>query len=181
MAEEVDSEIHRESISRSIQYSDYSSGEDIQPSTQSQPLPEDDDSSSSSYSTTTTTTKQTIEKRTSSKIQSKLNKMQSKFENETKPKPRKRNSSNSGLTQSEKKTKLAARWQRLLAANNSDKNKKLHESQQVNKPIKIHNIHNGTLKIHNNNNNNGTLKNNNIKNNNQYNGLTPIQIWVKKK
>eukprot|EP01084_Bolivina_argentea_P172444 298708_1 len=200
MAEE---DIHRQSVSRSIQYSDYSSGDDYQPqpsdiqSTQHNETEEDDDSSSSS-SYAPVQPKQIEKKRTSATIQSKLNTITKQFTpNESKD----NNINNNEITpQSEKKAKLTAKWKRQLAANSSD-NKKLHESQKVIKPKNINSIHDGI----------GTYginqytdykrkkshtappqkvvisptskkKNNkNINNNNPYDGLTPIEIWKKKK
>eukprot|EP00483_Globobulimina_turgida_P010023 UN10042 len=205
MAEELDPDIHRQSVSRSIQYSDYSSGEDIQPLTDQSQQPEtedDDDSSSSSYTTITKQideNKANTKKRTSHQIQSKLSTITSKLNTNTntdsKQEPRNRGQSNSnGTTRTAKKAKLAARWQRLLVANSNESKKKLHTSQTVKKPNKIRSIHDSLPWKHEENQCNYKRKTSappvqkvllspakTKDKNDPYVGLSPVQIWLKKK
>merc|ERR1711933_468225 len=148
--------VHRQSVSRSIQYSDYSSGDELPP--QSSPEPtnneishdedEDEDESSSSYDNNQTKieqNKQNTKKRTSSLIKSKVNTISSKFdenkENEN-SKNRQRGLSNSGGTsRTAKKASLAARWEQSVKANST---KNIHDSQKKYAPKKIKSIHDGS-------------------------------------
>lgn len=128
----LDNEVHRQSVSRSIQYSDYSSCEEIPPSPEPHADTEDDDDESSSSSSSSYTTiskqieenKQNTKKRTSKNIKSKLSAFVNNYA-EIKNRSRGDSKSNDS-TRSAKKTKLADRW--LSKINQSQTT--LHESQK---------------------------------------------------